>query len=217
MFPPLPVLKILELSISGTKTERCLRRRSGVDFKAIIQFRFTLLVNQLPQSLPTRSHHGTTQNRALEMHYHTSSPPSHLTHHNQHEVDQQAITPVAGQYMSSVHRYPQVPAAIPIVPSRSWSPIPSVHRESIRDDSELDRSDLDGSEGRSWVNHVHHAVPELDFYNDAGEVSTLRKEPNAIPQERTYIDYSMGRISKPESQVCHPSLFSELLGTETLR
>jgi hypothetical protein len=109
--------------------------------------------------------------------------------------------------MSSVHRYPQVPATIPIVPTRSWSPIPSVHRESIRDDSELEassRSDLYGSEGRSWVNRVHHAVPALDrdFYNETRDIPTLRKESNIVSEERTYIDYSMGRISKSESQVC---------------
>jgi len=115
--------------------------------------------------------------------------------------------------MSSVHRYSQVPATIPIALTRSWSPIPSVHRESIRDDSELgaSRSDLYGSEGRSWVNRVHHAVPALDgdFYNDATAIPTLRKESNINSQERTYIDYSMGGISKPESQVCQnlPSFF----------
>lgn len=143
---------------------------------------------------------------------HDTPPPSYITHHK-HEVDQDTnsvipqSTPVASQYMSSVHRYPQVPAAIPIAPTRSWSPIPEVHRESIRD-SELEleaasRSDLYGSEGGSWANRVHHAVPALDgnLYNDAKNIPTLRREPNIVSQERTYIDYSIGRISKPESQV----------------
>lgn len=148
-----------------------------------------------------------------------SSPPSYLTH-RKHEVDQETnavipqSTPVASQYMSSVHRYPQVPAAIPIILTRSWSPIPSVHRESFRDDYELgaSRSDLYGSEGRSSMNRMHQAVPALDgdIYNDATAIPTLRKESNISSQERTYIDYSMGRISKPESQVCQSHLFSKL-------
>jgi hypothetical protein len=99
--------------------------------------------------------------------------------------------------MSSVYRYPQAPAAIPIVPSRSWSPIPSVHRESFRKDSELEesfRSELYGSEGKSWANRIHHAIPELDgnFYEGARATPIAKKEPNVASQERTYIDYSMG-------------------------
>ncbi|KIM46269.1 hypothetical protein M413DRAFT_309588 [Hebeloma cylindrosporum] len=160
------------------------------------------------QPLPQNgSHYGTTQGRVLDMHNHISSPP--LPHHIQRKVDHQTnavipqSTPVASQYMSSAHRYPQGPAAIPIALSRSWSPIPSVHRESIRDDSELEEfSRSDVYEGRSWVNRVHHAVPELEgsFYDDAKEIPTLRKEPNIVSPERTYIDYSMARLSKPESQ-----------------
>ncbi|KAF8165425.1 hypothetical protein B0H34DRAFT_671277 [Crassisporium funariophilum] len=38
--------------------------------------------------------------------------------------------PVVSRYFSDAHRYPQIQTPSPISPVRSWSPIPSVHRES---------------------------------------------------------------------------------------
>jgi len=180
-----------------------------IDIKFVIQFRFTVSIHSNFQSngrLPS-SHQETSEAHVLKMDNHISPPTTHLAHHDQLEVDQQRdsvfpqSTPAASQYMSSVYRYSQAPAAIPIVPSPSWGPIPSVHRESLREGSELEesfRSQLYGSERKSW------AVPEFDgnFYDSARVSPTATKEPNIASQERTYIDYSMGRISKPESEVC---------------
>ncbi|KAF8913824.1 hypothetical protein CPB84DRAFT_1757646 [Gymnopilus junonius] len=110
-------------------------------------------------------------------------------------------TPVVSRYMSDGFRYPQVQEAIQS-PSRSWSPIPSVHRESFPDEElyEDDLVDHIGSSG-NWVNKQKVLPSKIGTDVEGHGLETLSNLPESSKHQHRYIEYPSSWMSRQDHWV----------------
>ncbi|KAF8974231.1 hypothetical protein BDZ97DRAFT_4399 [Flammula alnicola] len=148
-----------------------------------------------------------------------SFPPPYSLEHGKHEVDlrESFVTPedslIVSRYISNGYRYPQVPPEVPTPPSRSWSPIPSVHRESFPDEGTYSREPGDVG-NQSWVGNVNNPLNELedDFSAHITDprISTMAdvgQRDSASVHELRYIQYPETRTPPiHESWNAHPDI-----------
>lgn len=115
--------------------------------------------------------------------------PSHMENTQARQTLIHDETPVVSRYMSDGFRYAQV-QEVALPPSRSWSPIPSVHRVSFRDD-ELYEEDFDDEDKspESWVNKQKVFPHEADARLEGHVLENLSMRPESSRHELRYIEY----------------------------
>lgn len=116
---------------------------------------FSLSDNPTQPIILNHSQHDAMQRRNHESNdFHTSTPHPLEQGWREANVPNSFVTPdespVVSRYMSNGHQYAQVAPEVPLPPSRSWSPIPSVHREDSRDEASYNH-EREGVGDQSWI------------------------------------------------------------------
>ncbi|KDR83829.1 hypothetical protein GALMADRAFT_675582 [Galerina marginata CBS 339.88] len=86
-------------------------------------------------------------------------------------------TPIVSRYFPNSYRDSQEAPPVPAALAGSWSPIPSVHRESFKDD-EFYEEEFENQGQESWVDNSNHYSPEINGH-PAGRVAHPRPSKQA--------------------------------------